>query len=221
VRRLELYLPLAGALAAVCWVVATVLLEVGGNPAGPEDAETIATFFRDDRTAILAATTIHSLGAFFFLWFVAALRRALQTLPQAGGVLGTAAFAAGIAGAVLMAAMLGGHSTGATTDAGLLGPESSLAFWRLPHTFVVGAEVTLAVFVLALSVLALAGVLLPRWIGWAGIVVAVLLLIPPLGWIALLLLFPLWLAAVSVLLFAAGRAALVPAAGTPDTTLDR
>jgi hypothetical protein len=207
VRRLELYLPLAGAVAAVCWVVAIVVLEVGGNPAGPEDRETIRSFFADDRAAILAATTVHALGAFFFLWFLASLRTALRALPDGGGSLGTAALAGGIAGAVMLAAMLGGHSTGATTDTHLLGPDSSLAFWRLPHTFVVGAEVTLAVFVLALSLLAVSRLLLPRWAGWTGIPVAAILVIPPLGWVSLLLLFPLWLAAVSVALFASGRAA--------------
>ena len=36
-----------------------------------------------------------------------------------------------------------------------------------------------------------------RWLGWVSLAVAVLLLIVPVGWAALLFLVPLWLAAVS------------------------
>jgi hypothetical protein len=59
----------------------------------------------------------------------------------------------------------------------------------------------LAVFLGALSVLALRRVVLARWLGWFGLVTTVLLLIPPVGWAALLFLLPLWLIAASVFLW--------------------
>ena len=37
-----------------------------------------ALFYRDDRVPILIAATLHGLGGFLFLWFVAALRSTLE-----------------------------------------------------------------------------------------------------------------------------------------------
>ena len=39
-------------------------------------------------------------------------------------------------------------------------------FWRLAHGFFVAAEVAVAVFLGALSSLALRRLVLPRWLGW-------------------------------------------------------
>ena len=198
--RLERFGLAAGALAAVLWVVGVVLLEAAGNPAGPASGDEIAQFYRDERALILAASTLHALGGFLFLWFVAALR---PVIDAAGGSswLATAVVVGGTAGGALMLALTGGQSTGATTDAELLTPDTAIVFWRLAHGFFVGAEIALALFLGALSILALRGLLLPRWLGWFGIVVAVILLIPPIGWAALLFLLPLWLIIASVLLW--------------------
>lgn len=196
---------LGGALAAVLWTVSVIVLEAGGNPADPDTAEEIAAHFRDHRTAILVAGTLHVLGGFFFLWFLAALGTVLAGLDAGLSWLRRAALVAGTAAGTLMLALTGPQTTGATTDIELVGAESSVAFWRLSHTFFVGAEFAFAVFVAAVSLIALERFLLPRWLGWAGLVVALVLLIVPVGWIALLLLVPIWLVVVSVLLFTRAR----------------
>jgi hypothetical protein len=198
--RLERLALLGGALGAVLWVVSVLVLEGVGNPSGPSGGAEIAEFYRDERTAILIAATLHVLGGFLFLWFVAALRPVLE----AGGSpswLTTAAVIGGTAGGALMLAMTGGQSTGATTDTELLTPDTAIVFWRLAHGFFVAAEIALAVFLGALSILALRRLVLPRWLGWFGLAVTVLLLIPPIGWAALLFLLPLWLIVTSVVLW--------------------
>jgi hypothetical protein len=184
----------------VLWITSLVVLEAGGNPADPDSAEEIAEHFRDNRGAILVAGTLHVLGGFFFLWFVAFLGTALAVLDEATSWLRRAVVVGGTAAGALMLALTGPQTTGATTDTELIGPESSVAFWRLSHAFFVGAEYAFAVFVAALALIGLAG-FLPRWLAWTGIAIAVLLLIVPLGWIALLFLLPLWLIAVSVVRF--------------------
>ena len=191
---------LAGGLAGILWVAGVLLLEGAGNPAGPAGGEEIAQFYRDDRTLILIASTLHALGGLLFLWFVASLR---SVLDAGGGTtwLATALLVGGTAGGALMLALTGGQSTGATTDANLLTPDVAIVFWRLAHGIFIAAELALALFLAAASILALRGVLLPRWLGWFGIVVAVILLIPPIGWAALLFLFPLWLVLASVILW--------------------
>jgi hypothetical protein len=201
-NRLERFGLLAGGLAGVLWVVGVFVLEGAGNPADPAGGEVVADFYRDDRVAILVASTLHGLGGVLFLYFVAAVRSALQTsgVPQ---LLTNAVVVGGTAGGALMLLLTGGHTTGATTDKELLSPEVAILFWRLAHGFFVGAELALAVFLGALSVVALRRLVLPRWLGWFGLVVTILLLIPPLGWIGVLFLLPIWLLIASVLLFRA------------------
>jgi hypothetical protein len=198
--HLERFALLAGAVAALLWIVSLFVLEGAGNPADPSAGDEIAEFYRDDRTAILIAATLHVLGGFLFLWFVAALASVLD----AGGSpawLTRAAVIGGTAGGAMMLAMTGGQSTGATTDVELLTPDTAIVFWRLAHGFFVAAEIALAVFLGALSILALRRLVLPRWLGWFGLAITILLLIPPIGWAALLFLLPLWLIAASVILW--------------------
>ena len=186
------------------WTIAVIVLEAGGNPADPDSAEEIAAHFRDHQGAILAAGTLHALGAFFFLWFLATLGTAMKAAGESIAWLRTAALVGGIAAGTMMLALTGPQTTGATTDDELVSPEAATAFWRLSHGFFVGAEFAFAVFVAAVSLAALAGFLLPRWLAWSGLVTALILLVVPVGWIALLLLVPIWLVVVSVLLFMRG-----------------
>ncbi|MDQ5820095.1 MAG: hypothetical protein M3540_01465 [Actinomycetota bacterium] len=203
--RWERFALLGGALAAVLWVGSVFLLEGAGNPAGPESGAVIAEFYRDDRVLILIAATLHGLGGVLFLLFVAALRARLEAAGAAPW-LTAAMLVGGTAGGALMLALTGGQSTGATTDKQLLTPDTAIVFWRLGHGIFVAAELALAVFLFALSILALRGLVLPRWLGWFGIVVTVLLLIPPIGWAALLFLLPIWLVIASIVLWRQQRA---------------
>ena len=204
----------AGAAAAVLWTASVLVLEFGGNPAGPDGADEIAAHFRDDRTAILIAGMLHVLGGFAFLFFLGGLHSALRIVDDARAWLRSTAAISGAAAAAFMLALTGPQTTGATTDKELIGNESALAYWRLSHTFFVGAEIAFAAFLLAVSLLALGGVLFPRWLGWLGIVTAVLLLLLPIGWAALLTLVPIWLIAASVLLARGARTATTPSASS-------
>jgi hypothetical protein len=197
---LERFGLLAGGLAGVLWVVAVFLLEGAGNPSGPESGAEVVEFYRDNRAMILTAATLHGLGGFLFLWFVASLRAVLGSLAVPAW-LTAATVIGGTAGGALMLGMMGGQSAGATTDVEVLTPDVAIVFWRLAHIFFVAAELALAVFVGALAILALRRLVLTRWLGWFGLAVTILLLIPPIGWAALLFLLPLWLVAVSVVLW--------------------
>ena len=196
---LERFGLLAGGLAGVLWVIAVFLLEGAGNPSNPGSGAEIVEFYREERGVILVAATLHGLGGFLFLWFVAAVRAVLGRLAVPAW-LTAATVIGGTAGGAMMLGMMGGQSTGATTDKELLSPDTAIVFWRLAHTFFVAAELALALFVGALAVLALRRLALTRWLGWFGLAVTILLLIPPVGWIAVLFLLPLWLVAMSVVL---------------------
>lgn len=198
--RLERFGLLAGGLAGLLWLVSLFVLEGAGNPAGPESGDEIASFYRDDRAAILVAATLHGLGGFLFLWFVAVVRAVIGALAVPAW-LTAATVIGGTAGGALMLALMAGQSTGATTDKELVTPDAAIVFWRLAHGVFAAAEIALALFVAALSIVALRRYAFSRWLGWSGVVIAVLLLIPPLGWLALLFLLPLWLILLSVTLW--------------------
>ena len=192
-HRAERFAPLAGILAAALWLVGILVLQ-SGNPADPDAAEEIVAYFREERTPILAGGLLVGLGVFFFFPFLGVLAERLN------GWLRTTALVAGAAGAAMLLGLTGPHTTGATTDVELLGPESSVALWRLSHVFFVGAEVAFAAFVAAVSLAVLGGSGAPRWLGWAGLALALLLLVLPIAWLALIFLLPLWLAALGVAL---------------------
>jgi hypothetical protein len=161
----------------------------------------VLRFYSDNRTTILAAATVHSLGGLFFLIFVAALGARMAAL-EIRGWSRSAVLVGGVAGGALMLGLMGGHSTGATTDAEILSPDAAVVFWRISHAFFVAAEPALALFVGALALLSVrARVLLPRWLGWPAAVLALVLLIPPIAWVGVLFLLPMWLVVVSLQLY--------------------
>ena len=195
IRRLGHLTPLAGVLAGLLWLVG-LLVTQSGSPADPSRGEELVTYFRDERTTILLGGLLVGLSVFFFFWFLATLRS-----RTGEDWLSRAALIGGTAGGAMMLALTGPHTTGATTDVELLGPEMSVALWRLSHTFFVAAEVAFAVFVAAVALRGLEGGDIPRWLAWSGLVIALLLLIIPIGWIALIFLFPLWLVALGITQF--------------------
>lgn len=203
---------LSGAVGGVLWLASLLVLEGGGNPAAPETAAELVAHFRDNRTAILVAGLIHGLGGLAFLLFVATLRSAFEHAAVATNRwLIHAIVVGGTTAGAMMLCILGPQTSGATTDTKLLDAGSAVTFWRLAHSFFVAAEIAFALFFVAVGVLSLRHAVLPRWLGWASIVIAVLLLIVPIGWIALLFLVPIWLVVASGLLFARARSSAVTA----------
>jgi hypothetical protein len=60
------------------------------------------------------------------------------------------------------------------------------------------------------GLLSLSTRIFPAWLSWATLVLAFWLLIPPIGWAGLLYAFPLWLMAVSLLLWPRSRSGSHP-----------
>ena len=203
IARLEKLAPLAGGLAGLLWLVGILLLQ-SRNPADPQAAD-LTTYFREERTPILVGGLLVALGVFLFFWFLASLSQQLD------GWLAAAASIGGTAGGAMMAALTGPHTTGATTDAELLAPQTSVAFWRLSHTYFIAAEVAFAVFVAAVALSAFTTGVVPRWLAWASLALALILLVQPIAWLGLILLLPAWLIGAGIALWRRSRATRAPA----------
>jgi hypothetical protein len=204
-RREERLAPLDGIAAVVFWVAGVIVLQ------GPADQpETDASparaleFFEGHSGAILLGTFLFMIGTLFFLWFLGLVRAQLG--PAEGGTrrVSSIAFAAGVATAIALLLMPAVHATGAINKDNL-SPGAAQVYLGLGFTFFYAAELATAVFLLATGLTSLSTGAFPKWLAWISLVLALWLLIVPIGWTALLYGFPLWLIVVSVLLWTRSR----------------
>lgn len=197
-----------GLLAGVVFVV---LILVGGFIAGSppkltdKDAK-IVKFFTDNRDQLRIAAYLNGLAAVVFLWFLGSvfgrLRRAeggagrLSGVAVTGGVLATAIFAV----------------SGGINAFNALHPFGAAGGYRLATDVGAYAFFGMAVFVAGVSVVLWSKNVLPKAIGYAGEALALLLLVAgagvatendtffAIGFISFIV-FAIWLAAVSVMLY--------------------
>ncbi len=203
-RRLA---PLDGIVAAALWVAGFIVLQ---GPADQPDSDSSPAralqYFTKEDGAILAGTLLFMLGTLFFLWFLGAIRTQLYTAEGGTNRLTTIAFAAGVATAISLLLMGGTQAAGAINNDHLSG-EAARVYLGIGDAFFYAAELAAAVTLTATGLLSLGKLAFPKWLGWISLLIALWLLIPPVGWAALIFAFPLWLLVVSALLFSRGRTA--------------
>jgi hypothetical protein len=191
--------PLAGIVTVVLWFAAVFIIETVTNP--PTDdatADDVLAYFRGEETGIYVSSVLFALGSLFFLWFVGSLRAALDRAEGAGGRVANIAFGAGVA--VVVATLLFGVTPAVGAFSGDAGAQAAEALWYVDDIFFVGAEFLAIPLVLATALVAWRTGVLPRWLAILSILVAVLLLVVPIGWAGLIFGLPIWTVATSVVL---------------------
>lgn len=201
---------LAGVVAVLLWVVSVVMQETSGLP--DEDPISTLRWFNEETNTILASAFVFMLGSLFFLIFVGALRFHLLAAEGPGAFLTAISFGAGLATA-LLTLLIQGPNLAAAISAEELTAHAALTLSVIDDAFFVAAELMAALFLVATGLVILRYGPLPRWLGWASLVIALWMLIPPVGWAGLLLGFTLWTVLVSVLLWM--RQAGEPVAARP------
>ncbi len=213
-RRWEALAPLTGIAAVLLFVAAFIVHDViGDTPDADAPASAFARYYEEHDGNIWLSSILISLAVFFLFWFIGVLRAVLSAAEGGVGRLAATAHSGGVAMAVLILASFGTQVSGAILvserDAGLA-PDSAVAYWFIGDGLFVAAFYGAAVLVAATGVAALRTGALPRWLGWASLVIALVLLVPWINWAAFIFLLPLWIIAVSVLLWqAASRAPAV------------
>jgi hypothetical protein len=189
--------PVLGIFTVVCWALAFVI--GGSNPSTDDGDSKITAYYlsHSHQTKQIAAFFIFMAGVLLFLGFLAALRRRLADAEGAGGSLAPLAFGAGVASATLGGLALAFLTAPAfmTNDTGPanLDPKTYRMIGDLGYEIWVAAVIVGAVVVWATSALALRTDVLPRWFGWLGLAVGLILLFAILfvpafvyaGWIVL------------------------------------
>jgi hypothetical protein len=199
----------AGLVFAALFVASLLLLR--NHPASGSSAAQIADWYlrRDVRNVALVGLYLAPFSGIAFLWFIAVIRhwigeledRFFSTVFLGSGLLFVAMLfvSAGAAGALLAGVRFRGQPV-PTPDSVVLSRSLAYAF------LYVYAMRAAAVFMLVVSTIGLRTGSLHRWLVLGGYAVALALLFIPthLEWIVLL--FPAWVAVVSVHILRAGPA---------------
>ena len=193
-ERSERLAPLAGVLFAVIFAVG--FLASGETPDTEATGQEVISHY-DDSGTILVSVLALVVCAVVFMFFAGVLRSRLQaTGPD---WLASVAFG----GAVVYTVSLGlfAMSQIALIDAADLGqPEVAQALNIIDNDNFFPSVIGLAVVLLATGWHALSSRSLPTWLGWATIVLGVLAVAGPAGFVAFLL-FPIWVLIVAILFY--------------------
>ncbi len=198
--RFDRFLPLAGVLAGLLFLVGLVLNRTDpSSETGP--TKTFAYWQANHGQHQIVGLLVAPLIAFLLLFFGAALKRRLE---QAGGDSGYGLVAFG--GALLAAAIfaLVGMLEGAMTNAAHHGQHQAVYALNQIHSYDwLGWNAAFAAVLLATGLGARRSGMLPAPLAWATIVIGASLL-TPLGFFGFMLL-PLWLIVVGIWLSRAER----------------
>ena len=205
---------IAGLAFAVLFVVSLLLLR--SQPASGSTAEEIAAWYLRTDSKHLAVVGLYfaPFAGIAFLWFIAVIRHHVgdredqffATVFLGSGLLFVAMLfaAAAAAGAPLAAVKFQGAPVPSPDAIGLA---RALAYTFL---YVYGVR-SAAVFMISVSTIAHRTNSLPRWLVIAGYVIAVVLLLSVSFFRFVVLLFPLWVAAVSIVILLTARVPDEPA----------
>jgi hypothetical protein len=192
-----------GVAAVVLWAIALGVWSAGDKPSGEYQSAAIVSWFDDARWTIMGGAALYALGTGAFIWFLACLRDALAVGGWADR-LARVTFGSGIAAAVLLACSfapsLAGAGTFAFGDKRGISPDAAEALYALTDGFVILAEYVSVVFFLAAGLVALRARVLPVWLAIVTLLIAVLLLVLPIGFVGIIFLMPVWTIIVAIVL---------------------
>jgi hypothetical protein len=199
VARWERFAPLSGIVAVVLWVVGTIITEstdISEKDTGLE----VLVVFREDTNTLLTGGIIFVFGVVFFIWFLGSLRARLWRAEGALGRLTAIAYGSGMLAALCLL-FQGAPIVQGALDEDDLGPGAAQSLQVISEAFFGGTEITLIPMFVAVGLLTLRTRVLPTWLGWVSFVIALILVIIPIGWAGVVFLFPLWTIVTSVILF--------------------
>jgi hypothetical protein len=193
-----------GPLTVALWIVGLALLthhQPGEHASGSE----ILAWYKAHTDSILLGGWLFMIGCLGFVLFVAGVgqRLALPVLALAGAAI------AAVSGMLTAAVDVAGG-----LDKSDITPATALAFHHAVDIFFITAELAAVLPLAVVAVIAWRTRGLPRW--WAAFsgLVAVVLIIGPIGWIGLIFGVPVWTLGTSLFVLLGSRARMRTAAAT-------
>jgi hypothetical protein len=202
--RIERLVPLAGVLFTVIFAIG--FLTSGDTPDSDSPGAKVVEHY-DDSGKIFFGVIMLLLAGIVFMFFAGVLRRHLA--GRGPEWLATVVFGGAVVYAVGLGVFLSSQvALAEAADANQAAAAETLNV--IDNNNFGPAVIGLAVVLLASAWHVLSTRSLPVWLGWIALLLGILAVAGPLGFIAFLL-FPLWVLAVSIVLFRAGTAAAAPA----------
>lgn len=205
--RFERLSALAGVFAVVLWVVSVAI--TGGDHIGlpgglPEEGadETLA-YFQENESSMVASSALFMVGSLWFLWFVGILRTRLVRAEDGAAPFAAIAFAGGVATGVFLLGMPTGGLV-ASLNADDIAASTAEALNAVETAFLIAAELSAIILLVGASAVSLRNRAFPRWWAIVSLLLAVWLLVLPIGWAGLLVGLPVWTVVTSVLLLRPG-----------------
>ena len=181
---------LVGLVTVALWI-AGVFLIVNNQPGEHATGGDILAWYKSSTNTILFGGWLFMLGCLAFVTFVSGLRRRLADAAGAGSQLpGLAVVGAAITGAFGM--LFAAVDVGGAIDKTDIGPTTAAAFHHFADVFFVCAELAAILPVGVVAIVAWRTRVLPRWWAVFSGLLAVLLLVGPVGWIGLIFGLPIW-----------------------------
>ena len=154
---------------------------VGGEPPKVSDSpQDVAAYFTENRSQVLVSSFLFAVGLVLFLWFAGAVANTLRERGE--GRVAATALAAGTAWVVIqlvLTAITAALAHSIATDGDATGVR---ALFNLSWVLDMLGALPIAATVLAVSVGLRRTQMIPQWLSWGGVVVAVLLALRSTTW---------------------------------------
>jgi hypothetical protein len=184
---------LPAVLAVALWIAGLVVINSFSDkiPHNPTDAQ-LLTWIQGNQNSILSGGWLWMLGCLSFLWFAALLRPRLAEAEGGPHTYTTLAFAGAAIGTVFGFLMQAGDMGGAINHDAISAATAG-TLHNLNDVFFICAELALIPFFIGVAVIAFRTGVLPKWWAVFSVLVAIVLVIGPIGWAALIFGTPVWL----------------------------
>ncbi|HEY3865199.1 MAG TPA: hypothetical protein VGL54_03835 [Solirubrobacteraceae bacterium] len=189
-----------GSLTGVLFAVLIVAAAISGGetPEANASAVKVIAYYGTHRSQIETSAILFAIAFLVIVLFAGSLRSYLRRTSSAEGL-----SALVLAGGVLMAV---GAITGTAVEYGLAHNLHAISPTEAQTLNFISNEIFLPllagafIFGVASGLAILRGAALPKWLGWVAIVLGIIVLIPPIGFPALIG-FVLWSLIVSILMY--------------------
>lgn len=192
--RLERLLPLAGVLFGI--IIAIGFVATGETPETDDNVEKIFDYY-DDGGKVLVGILLLAIGAILFMLFASALRTHMRSTGKEW--LATLSFA----GAVIFVVGLAGFATSQFSLAQAADDKNMEALQSLNYidnSNFPPAVIGIALLYIGVGWHTLSSRALPAWLGWVSLIVGLLAMAGPVGFLAFLLVMP-WSVLMGILLY--------------------
>lgn len=198
--RLERFSALTGVLAVVLWIVGLIVTNSLSDkiPSHPSDAQ-LLSWFKGNSGTVIFGGWLFMLGCVAFVVFAAMLRGRLAAAEAGTATFTTLAFAGAVAGAVFGMLTAAGD-VGAAINKDDISAATAGTLHNGSDAFFVAAELAMVLFFVGTAIVCLRTRLLPRWWSYFALLIAVVLIIGPIGWAALIFGVPVWTLGTTVFL---------------------